>query len=106
MTKSYLYVIGPKEGPYKLGFSVNPKKRTKQLQTGMNLDIEVFYMKEVEKTIVKFLEKLLHKEIKRYRIRGEWYNLTLEEAIAEVDFIVIRYESYGEDLEHIVKRGY
>ena len=106
MKISYLYIIGSKDGPYKMGFSVNPNRRLKQLQTGHSLDLLVHYIKEVDRALVKYLEYLLHKEIGRFKIRGEWYDMPLDQAIVEIEYIIIRYESYGIELKNIIKRGY
>ena len=89
---SYLYVIGPKEGPYKLGYSENPAKRLQQFQTGHPETLVLHYMTEVRTERVQELEKALHKNNNHHRVRGEWFDMPLDDAIAEVNFVRIRYE--------------
>lgn len=67
-------------GLYKIGISKNPKFRESTLQS------EKPSIKMV-KTWNKDIEKLLHKEYDKNRVRGEWFNLTK----VQVKYICIHY---------------
>lgn len=92
MSKSFIYIIGPENGPYKIGHSVDPDKRCSQLQTSRLERIRVLYKREVNKEIVEVMEKLIHKQLSIHKIRGEWFNLKLEDMIMEIDYAFIRWE--------------
>lgn len=88
---SYIYVIGTDKKPYKIGFSNNPKRRLKDLQTGHPNQLTIHYIEAIPKDQVKSIEKSIHEVLRPHREKGEWFNLELHEAIAEVKFARIRY---------------
>lgn len=71
----YLYLIKSQEsGTYKIGITKNsPEKRLKTLQTG-NSDnlilIDSYYSRNYKK-----IETQLHRNLKSYKIQGEWFLL-------------------------------
>jgi len=87
-----IYVIGPAEGPYKIGYSGNPSHRLSTLQVGTTDFLHLHYREETETSKAKVIEKLIHRQLGHKRIRGEWFNVTLDEAISEVKFAFIRWE--------------
>jgi hypothetical protein len=71
--KSYIYIITNGED-YKVGVSVNPQKRLKQLQTGNSKKLSIVNTFEVPADDVYKMEKEAHKEIQIcYEKRGEWF---------------------------------
>lgn len=88
MGKIYL-AIDENTGYYKIGWSKNPSKREKTLQS--------------EKPTIKFLktidgrikdESYLHKAFANKRIRGEWFNLDIEDVnrfLIEIEAITSKY---------------
>ncbi len=85
---SFLYVIAHDiNGPVKLGLSISPTKRLKQLQTGSATVLSLFHTEEIEDSKVKIAEKALHKTLSHIRLKGEWFNMTVDDAIAEVSHI-------------------
>lgn len=93
---SYLYVIAEKSkttGPVKLGISTNPEKRLKQLQTAFPGILEVCYKTEVDSSKAKILERILHRDMSYFRLRGEWFTLDVKQAIHQVMFTIMRYEN-------------
>lgn len=87
---SFLYIISASEqGPVKLGFSQDPAKRVKQLQTGSRETLKLFHTEEVDDARVKIAERALHRLVGHHRISGEWFNIPVEDAISEVVFIRI-----------------
>ncbi len=71
--KSYIYLISNGVS-HKVGVSVDPKKRIKQLQTGSPEKLEIVEMWELPKGAVYKLEKECHNKIcTYYPKRGEWF---------------------------------
>ena len=100
----FLYVIGAvADGPVKLGFSADPDRRVSELQTGHCHRLHVYHAEPVCPEKARLFERLLHRDIGYERERGEWYNLTVEQAIAQVRFTVIEYDSV-DDLANKVRR--
>lgn len=82
---SFLYVIAASEiGPVKLGLSIQPEKRVRQLQTGSALPLKIFHTEEIDDALVKAAESALHRLLSHRRLKGEWFDLTVEQAISEV----------------------
>lgn len=101
---SYVYVIASDPaGPVKLGSSKHPEKRVKQLQTGHSEQLRLYYFHSIPAENVKLMEKAVHEVNRHNRIKGEWYNLSVEDAILEVRHAVIRY---SENLELIKQKVY
>jgi hypothetical protein len=57
-------------GHFKIGFSDNPRKRLKELQTGS--DNRLVLIKSIEGD--KKLEASLHEQFSPYRLDGEWFS--------------------------------
>ena len=84
---TYLYVIAATpEGPCKIGFSANPEKRVRQLQTGHAHLLTLQYKQVVPTNEARRIERQIHQTIGYRRSRGEWFNVDVSEAIAEVQF--------------------
>ncbi len=69
--KDDLYFIQMTEAPYhfKIGRAKDPEKRLKQLQTGSPVKLKIVH-------VFKGLgnkEKMLHEELRRWRLEGEWF---------------------------------
>jgi predicted GIY-YIG superfamily endonuclease len=93
MTK-YIYVIScasSDEAPCKIGISDNPEKRVKQLQTGHPKKLKIKYTKELDNA--RLYEKRLHKDMSYLRSHGEWFNLSVSEAIEQINFTLVHHES-------------
>lgn len=65
----FLYFIGSDDGPIKIGFSVNPKARLRQLQHASPYDLRILA------TIPEGqdLEAHYHRCFAAHRLRGEWF---------------------------------
>lgn len=87
-----IYVIGTDNGPLKIGYTADPKGRLSNLQVGQPTEIKLFYEEATETAKAKVIEKLIHRTLGHKRVRGEWFNVSVEEAIAEVKFAFIRWE--------------
>ena len=90
----FLYVIGAvTDGPVKLGISADPDRRVCQLQTGHSQRLQVYHTEPVQPEKAHLFERLLHKCLRHRRIRGEWFNLSVEQAIADLRFVFIEYDA-------------
>lgn len=70
---SGVYIIGNiDKGICKIGYSTNPYKRLKSIQTGCPYEVTVLRFYE---GIGKMEEKLLHKKYKKYKMNGEWFRI-------------------------------
>ncbi|MFF6903309.1 GIY-YIG nuclease family protein [Streptomyces hydrogenans] len=70
-TSSFVYVIGPPGSTrVKIGTSVNPDKRLKELQTGNPDRLEVLWSTPGGRE----LETALHQAFAAYRTEGEWFD--------------------------------
>lgn len=97
---SYIYSIGPKNGPIKIGYSKSPEKRLGELQTGHPEKLYLHYTAEVDDKKVEIIEHLIHRSNNHRRINGEWFDLSIDDAKTEIDFALIRY---GDDDSIIFK---
>ena len=67
----------------KLGYSFNPKKRMKEVQTGSPDQLKLlwtYYVGDDEKTAHQ-KERKLHRVCKKYHVRGEWYDIKCMELV-------------------------
>jgi hypothetical protein len=91
--QKYLYVIGGSAlGPLKLGISADPDKRVSQLQTGHAERLQVFHREPVAAGKARLFERLLHRDLNHHRAIGEWFRLTVEQAIGHIQFTIIQYD--------------
>ena len=68
----YIYFIS--DGTYvKIGVATDIEKRLRALQIGNSNKLNV--IKKIYSDNVYDVEKALHETFKKYRIRGEWYNI-------------------------------
>lgn len=89
---SYIYIVGAsKDGPVKIGLSVDPERRRRQLQTGYPEPLQVFHTEEVESDWVQIMEGIIHRENRHKRLKGEWFRMSVEDAILEIRHAMIRF---------------
>jgi len=100
-----MYVIGSSiSGPVKLGISANPDQRVRQLQTGHAERLQVFHREPVPNTKARAFEKLLHRDVGYRRTVGEWFDLDVEQAVAQVQFTIIQYDDVDNLPEKLRRR--
>lgn len=101
---SYVYVIAADAaGAVKIGFSKHPEKRLKQLQTGHSGELRLYYHHPLPVENVKLIERAIHDLNRHKRVKGEWFDMSVEDAILEVKHAVIRY---SEHIELITQKLY
>ena len=92
MSESFVYVIAPSPaGPCKIGFSGDPDRRLRQLQTGYPGRLHLHHVQPFCATRAPMMEKIVHQTVAYRRKSGEWFDLTVEEAVSEIEFALIRY---------------
>lgn len=73
---SYIYFIGNfKEGVCKIGTSIEPEKRLKELQVGCPYKLSI--LKKVKGGGLD-TERIYHNKYEKYYLRGEWFKITGE----------------------------
>lgn len=93
MNESFLYAISSNnQKPVKLGISKNPLKRVKQLQTGHSEKLSLYHTEKVPADKVRLYENILHKDLSLKRKQGEWFDVTVEEAISYIKLTLIENE--------------
>lgn len=73
-----VYIIGPQNGPFKIGHTRDLPKRLSALQTGSHLPLQVHA--SVQSMDAQALERQAHDALKDRRIQGEWFDCDLEVA--------------------------
>lgn len=79
-----LYVIWNGAPPVKVGYSQDVRKRLAGLQTGRADTLSVYAQEAVETLDILSAEQAVHAMLKRYRLRGEWFDCHPEIALAAV----------------------
>lgn len=72
-----VYVIGPEDGPYKVGIAGDPVRRLSEIQTGNHLPMRLHFVAEAVNAKAK--ETALHVAMKAWSIGGEWFKCALSE---------------------------
>jgi hypothetical protein len=76
----------------KIGFSKDPVRRVRQLQTGQPVDLVVHYSEPVTTKKARFVEKAVHRTLAPKALRGEWFAISVEDAILEVKYGIMRWD--------------
>ena len=91
-TIMYLYCISNDQNRCKFGFSREPERRLRALQTGSADPLFLLETVSVPEHRVRELERVLHAEIGQYRrVRGEWFDISAEQGCALLTWFAIRY---------------
>lgn len=88
----FIYIIASSPETVKIGYSADPERRLRQLQTGHERRLSLVHQEAVDSDRAPILEKLIHAANRHNCLHGEWFRLDHKQAIAEVQFAIIRYE--------------
>lgn len=92
MRLSYVYLIGPESAsPLKVGIAANIDKRLCSLQIGNWQPLKVHHTVSVTATQAAAVERHMHREFKAKRLRGEWFDIPLEDAKVALEEIAEAY---------------
>jgi hypothetical protein len=89
----FLYCIANSSGSVKFGFSKDPDRRLRSLQTGCEEELVLLETVRVPEDHVREYERLLHKEFAHLRTRGEWFKISGEDAVPFLQWFSIHYLS-------------
>lgn len=81
---SGVYILGPIEGPVKIGRAKDPTARLNALQTGSAERRHLWAFVRLPRVAGIELERRMHEELRDRRVRGEWFNITAFEAMREL----------------------
>jgi predicted GIY-YIG superfamily endonuclease len=87
----YVYAMGPENSStVKIGFTNNLETRRKTIQTGHPEKIVIHHFIELDtEKKMRQIEKKLHETLRHLRNRGEWFNISPENAKLELDYAII-----------------
>lgn len=81
----YLYIIAfALYGPCKVGITNDPKRRLRELQTGNPDRLRIWLCIRIQSEVIGEVERAIHDDLKPLRLTGEWFDLTVEEAVVAV----------------------
>lgn len=79
-----VYVIGPDVGPQKIGIAARPALRRHQLQIGNPSSLVIALQFDPEERSALEVERRTHQILAGHSLRGEWFDVTQEQAVAAV----------------------
>jgi hypothetical protein len=85
----FVYVIGTKGGPVKIGYSNNPEFRLHQIQTGQPMRVSVLRTFAVpSKRMGNSIETRCFELLRERRMNGEWYAINSNTAVHAVSYLL------------------
>lgn len=97
MRIAYVYVIGREDGPVKVGYSVNPEDRIKELQSGAAFKLEIFHLAEAKNRKHAYtIEHDFHAVFSAKRLFGEWFDMNADSAAEGVDICMSTEQHFSE----------
>lgn len=81
--KSYIYVISATGSRVKIGYSHRPQDRLCNLRSSSPVDLHLEFVVAVRKA--RDIEQMIHRDLDHCRTHGEWFEISVEAAIAAVE---------------------
>lgn len=101
-----VYVIGPDAGAQKIGIARSPVHRLATMQVGSAEDLRLHYVRVMDRVSAYDVEKSAHRLLRDKHRRGEWFDVTPQEARAAVDASTLAAsQAAGDALEVLVSAG-
>lgn len=100
-TSTKIYVITAPGHPLKIGIAKEPEKRRGELQTGFPHRLSVWFTLEVPASMARAIERECHQRLSHCRLKGEWFDATVEEAIVTIELTAKSRQSVAGDAELI-----
>lgn len=82
---AYVYVIGATDGPQKIGVASDVEARRVMLQTGNPAGLVVVHHWALPRPAAFAIEGRAHWHLRDRHVRGEWFDVTPDEAILAVE---------------------
>lgn len=93
----YVYVIGVKSGPQKIGIAKDVMRRRAEMQTGSPQELRVHFVKAMDRLAALDVEQGAHRLLKSRRTMGEWFDVTREQAIAAIEAATVTTSKRARD---------
>lgn len=93
--KTNIYIIEC-DGFMKVGLSVKPERRYKQIQTNCPHEVFLRHAEEIFVYGSEGVEKAAHKILEEHHVRREWYSCPLQEAIEAVKKAISEHDTDGD----------
>lgn len=78
-----VYIIGPADGPYKVGIAKNVAARLSALQTSTHQRLMVHaHFDAGSREAAREAEIETHRRLKPFRLSGEWFSCSLDQALS------------------------
>jgi hypothetical protein len=90
----FVYVIGPKVGPLKIGVAISIEKRLASLQVGHPQRLRILGEWQHKRPYI--VEEHAHRALAKERMCGEWFDVSLQEATEAVTVAVHKVKGYIE----------
>ena len=84
-----IYILENFENFYKIGYSKDPEKRVKQLNTGNSTSLKL--IKKFKTKYDSKIESYLKKYFKTRNVRGEWFDLSnddIKKALSAILYLI------------------
>lgn len=90
MAKVYL-ICNPATEQYKVGVTKNDiNKRLMQLQTGNGNELHIVAYHETDNPY--YIERMIHKELNKYNVKNEWFEIVDVNPLTEFKRLCNKYE--------------
>lgn len=82
-----VYIIGPISGkPVKVGYATDARKRLAALQVGNPSELHILHLVELlNDSEAEQLESILHHALSDHHIRGEWFDVSIDDATEAIN---------------------
>lgn len=96
----YIYVIVGDGVSIKVGISVRPKRRLRELQTGSSIELRLFAAINVpDRELAERIERKVHRILRRRHLSGEWYFMPPEQAVELIAGLAAKHMRSGAGTE-------
>jgi len=103
---SIYFIADDFNGSVKIGFAIDLNKRISNLQTGNPRPLKLMgFIKTANKVDDRKIEKALHKKYKNLHVSGEWFSVTPDQVLSEIQSY--RYTGFlAKDIDALKTLGY
>lgn len=106
--KKQIYVIGPSNGPLKIGIAENAKSRRSILNVGNHQYLRIHHIHDVESEEEALrIERELHFHFQDSHIRGEWFQLSVDDLpkVKQMFSSLIMFTEFAPDGWSLKRKG-
>ena len=82
---SFIYVIGSQDNPVKIGHASKVESRLTAMQVGNPDELRILGRVVVPWDRAGVIEKAVHETLREHHRRGEWFNVSVADAIAAIE---------------------